>query len=391
MLAAHRRWLLETLYMPKLPWKQGEREAFKTTHPSINRVTTPIFIVPPAGDFDHEVGHIPSPAEHILLFGPRLFESRQQRPVFVDAAYLDDERHSTGLGAHPLYALLERARLAKAQAWPLTGLGRSDAYQEATAKFHLLHSVPVAMEINLADLGSPNLARNLASLSSQVSCDPSDAALVINGGPLQIPASDEAMFAELLIQQLNELPNLRQWSQITFVATSLSDPLKISANQQKTIRRAEWHIRQLLLQRKSELLRMPVFGDYGVEFTKDLTPRRARPTAKISYTRDGDHFYAKGENVKQSGYDAIYPVSDVVATCEGFKGRTFSSGDARILDWHERKISTGNAPTWRWAAADHHFATVVPAIATQERIQLETAATAPIVEQQDLFPLIPAK
>jgi hypothetical protein len=199
------------------------------------------------------------------------------------------------------------------------------------------------------------------------------------------------MFAELLIQRLNDLPNLYEWSQVALVATSLSDPLKIKANEQKIIRRAEWHVHQIMLQRKSELFRFPVFADYGVEYTKDLRPRRARPTAKLSYTRNNDHFYAKGQNVKHLGYEAIYPVADVVAVCGGFQGRTFSLGDARIEDWHQRSASTGNAPTWRWAAVDHHLAEVVPAIAALQGLVLEAPPSVPAIEQSDLFSLSQTK
>jgi hypothetical protein len=247
------------------------------------------------------------------------------------------------------------------------------------------------MEINLTDLGSAELARRLTSLCNQVSCDPADAVLVVNGGPLRVSEADELLFAELLIQKLNELPKLYEWNQIAFVATSLSDPLKIMPDEQKIIRRAEWHIREILLKKMADLYRLPIFADYGVEYTKDLRPRRARPSAKLSYTRENDHFYAKGQNVKQAGYEAIYPVADVVATCDGFKGSAFSLGDARIVEWHHRNASTGNAPTWRWAEVDHHLATVVPALAAQKGIALEIPANEPVVEQSDLFSMIPAK
>jgi hypothetical protein len=385
MLAAHRSWLSNVVYMPMLPWKKGERDAFKSAGRLINDVTAPIFVIPPAGDFDHEVGYIPTPAQHVLSFGPRLFEARRQRPVFVDAKYLDDARHRIDPKTHPLFALLERARLAGAQAWPLTALGRSDEYQEAVARFHLKNDVPVAMEIALADLGSPELARKLTSLCNQVSCDPTDAVLIVNTGPLHVNEAEEVFFVDLVIQTLNELPMLYSWNQIVFSATSLSDPIKLVPGQQKSIRRIEWHVRNLLVIRQSELYRLPIFSDYGVEYTKDLRPKRARPTARVSYTRDGDHFYAKGQSVKHAGYEAIYPVADIVAGCDGFKGEAFSLGDARIVAWHHRKASTGNAPIWRWAAVDHHLAMVVPPLAAQKGIELEVPALPP-AEQTEMFP-----
>jgi Beta protein len=196
MLAAHKTWLAHSAYMPKLPWRKAEQDVFKTASRLANSLTTPIFTVPPAGDFDHDAGRITTPAEHVRGFGAKLAASRKQAPVFVDAVYLDNERHRVDTGVHPLTALLERARLLGALAWPLTSFARSDEYQEAVAKYHLRHRSPVALEIGLSDLGTPDLAQRLTSLCNQVSCDPDDAVLVLNGGPLSINERDEEFFAK---------------------------------------------------------------------------------------------------------------------------------------------------------------------------------------------------
>jgi hypothetical protein len=218
--------------MPKLPWKKGEIDAFGSASSTVNNFTTPIFVIPPAGAFDHEKKRILSPAEHIRLFGPRLEEARQNRPVFVDAVYLDDARHRAAFNVHPLTALLERARLGRARAWPLTSYGRSDEYQQAVAKAHLVHGSPVAMQIRLADLGAASLAARLKSLCNQVSCDPRDATLVVDCGPLFLPdESKEEEFTENLIDALNQLPRLYEWNQIVLVATSLGEIHKIKQHE----------------------------------------------------------------------------------------------------------------------------------------------------------------
>lgn len=394
MLAAHRDWLKNARYMPKLPWKKGERDAFRTASSKINTDTVPIFIIPPAGDFDHDMGRITSPAEHVRMFGPRLWEARKDKPVFIDARYLDDDRHRIEFNVHPVTALLERARLAKAHAWPLTSYGRSDAYQEAVAKAHIQHGYPIAMQIGLSDLGGPNLDTRLKSLCNQVSCDPKDAVLVIDAGPLQLgDEQKEELFADALVPILNDLPNLYEWSQIAFSATSLSDPQKIKQGQQKTIRRSEWFVFRKLVSKKSELSRLPAYSDFGVEFTSNLAPRKAMPSAKLSYTTDESHYYAKGENVKKAGYKAIYPVAKTVVSSGHFKGPEFSQGDAKIWKLSLEEDSTGNAPTWKWAVADHHLEVISRQISAVlgEKIPTFAQTTESIALQPELFSLISAK
>jgi hypothetical protein len=67
------------------------------------------------------------------------------KSLFLDstAVYLDDERHKVDSA---------------------TSIGRSDDYQEAVAKAHLRHQMPVAMQLSLADLLSASLNEKLASL-----------------------------------------------------------------------------------------------------------------------------------------------------------------------------------------------------------------------------------
>ena len=62
-----------------------------------------------------------------------------------------------------------------------------------------------------------------------------------------------------------------------------------------------------------------------------------RPSAKLNYTRPDDYFFAKGENVKNAGYPAIFPVADKIVACSGFMGVSFSLGDASIVEIASRR------------------------------------------------------
>jgi GNAT superfamily N-acetyltransferase len=112
-----------TCYLAVMKWKYGESSALRTARVDRGRLH-PLFEMPPAGDYDHEKQRPLSPTEHIRLFGPRLRERWGQRPAFIDAKMVDDEIHRQGLARHPLTELLERARLARALALPVTSLAR---------------------------------------------------------------------------------------------------------------------------------------------------------------------------------------------------------------------------------------------------------------------------
>jgi len=392
MLAANREWLLNSLYAPKLPWKKGEVSAFKTAPTHINNRTTPIFVIPPAGAFDHDEMRILAPADHIRIFGARLREARIDRPVFVDALHLDDERHRSAFNVHPLTALLERARLSKAMAWPVTSYDRSDDYQQAVAKARILHDSPVGIQIRLADLGSASLAKKLQNLSNQISCDPQDAVLIVDCGPLFFAdEGKEGEFTEGLIQALNQLPNLHEWCQIVLAATSLGDIQKVKPNQHKLIRRSEWHIYRRLINRRRELLRRPIFADYGTDYRESLAPIKARPSAKLNYTTETSQYYVKGVNVATGGYEAIFEVAKKIAESDHFMGADFSHGDARILLLSRQLASTGNAPTWRWICADHHLAVIMKSLYQSLGLTIVQTKEDPAIEQMEMFSLAPTE
>ncbi|UYO41002.1 beta family protein [Rhodopseudomonas palustris] len=390
MLATSEQFLKQSLYAPKLPFKKGEIAAFKSAPTLTNNQTVPIFVIPPAGSFDHDAEKVLSPADHIRVFGPRIWEARRDRPVFVDAVYLDDERHRAAFNVHPLTALLERARLNRAKAWPVTSYGRSDDYQAAVAKAHLSNGVPVAIQIRLADLGAASLSMRLQNLCNQVSCNPGEAVLLIDCGPLFFADQEsEEEFADGLIQAINQLPNLHDWCQIVLSATSLGDIQKVKPNQERLFRRSEWHIYRRLVARSRELLRRPIFSDYGTEYREDLTPIKARPSAKLNYTTESAYFYVKGENVATGGYEAIYSVAEKVAASDHFLGPELSVGDARLLLLSQRLSPTGNAPTWRWICADHHLAVVFGEF--RKLYGLQSVVEAPPLQQLELFGTTPAK
>jgi hypothetical protein len=232
----------------------------------------------------------------------------------------------------------------------------------------------------------------LQNLCNQISCDPRDALLILDCGPVFLSnEANEEEFTDHLISAINQLPNLYEWGQITLVANSLGDVQKIKSHEEKLVRRAEWFVYMKLLARRAELYRLPVFSDYGTDYRESLTPIKARPSAKLNYTTEEAHFIVKGANVKVAGYEAIYPVAEKLVSSGHYYGERFSVGDARIWLLSQRRSSTGNAPIWRWACADHHLVVVGKALMRVLGVPMAEPATLIDAPQQELFSVVPAK
>lgn len=364
-------------YLPILKWKLGEAQALGDARVQIREDLQPILVMPPSGGYDHELGRVPDPIEHIRLFGHRLHENWGKRIAFVDAQHLDDQKHKQGLSDHPLTELLERARLAGALACPVTGISRSAEYQAAVRRFGRRQApLPISVRVDASDLESRSFASDLTKLLSDVSVEASQVALILDFGPLDL--ADFHGFGELLIERVNELPLLHAWGTVSVALTSFPEQIALKPDQWGLYPRTDWTLYQHLFANSDRLLRLPVFSDYAVEYPAYSEVTRVSPSAHLRYSTDEGYLIVKGKNTrKPNGYEAIFPVAEALVARPEYKGAAFSGGDAVISRLAQRRGGPGNASTWRRAATEHHLTLVVQSLKTLVGLPVEEATEPP--------------
>ncbi|MGJ5000101.1 beta family protein [Bradyrhizobium sp. HKCCYLRH2060] len=340
-----------------MKWKQGERAALSTYSASASRLHV-LFEIPPAGDYDQEKQRPLTPTEHIRLFGKRLCDAWGNRVVFIDAGYIDDERHKEGFPRHPLTELIERARTAGALACPAISPSHSTEYVRAVKRFVEWNpGYPVCVRVQAKHLDSPTFQADLESLIRDLRCRPSDCFLVLDFRALDAPTSEaEDQFVENLADRLAEMPFLHDWSGLAVALSSFPAEIKMKPGQVKEFPRTDLSVYKKLIQNRKVLLRTPMFGDYALDTSPIVKPQRRTPSAQLRYSTPNQYAVAKGTTVKKPfGYESIFPVADLLTSQSFFMGKEFSAGDAFIVGLQERPPATGSASTWRWASTDHHL------------------------------------
>jgi hypothetical protein len=347
-------------YLVALKWKQGEARAIGTARRPIKEDIIALFDMPPAGDFDHELGRVPEPTEHIKLFGPRLEKHCGSTPSFVDAVLVDDDRHSEGLARHPLTELLERGRLAGARPCPATSLDRSEAYQAAVLRFVRAHpEMPICLRLSPTQLERPTLASDVTTLLSKLECTANRVFLVLDLGGSGLTASDALPLAELIADRVNELPMLNEWLNIAVLMTAFPEKIALKAGQSHRYERVEWTIFQSLWNMGDRLIRRPIYGDYALEYPGRYVTGQAQPVAQFRYTTKAAYLVIKGLTTKKpNGYGVIRDVARQLVAEPEYQGANFSLGDAFVDQLARSLGGSGNASTWRWAWTDHHLTTV---------------------------------
>jgi hypothetical protein len=372
-----------------LKWKQGERTALRTFRTGFSRLQV-LFDMPPAGDFDHEKQRPLTPTEHVKMFGRRLRESWGARVAFVDAGCIDDDLHKEGFARHPLTELLERARLAGARACPVVGLGHSEDYRRAVRRFIEWNpGYPICVRVDSSHLDSPTFQVDLKAMLSELQCEPSLCFLVLDFKALAVPADDLLEeFVEMLAEQIADLPFVHSWMGLAIALSSFPTAIKLKPGDVKEYPRSDLGLYEKLISNPRGLLRTPMYGDYAVDASPVQKPQRRTPSAHLRYSTPTIYAIAKGTTVKKPyGYEAIYPVADLLATQPYFAGATYSDGDAYISGLQHRTASKGNAAKWRWASTDHHLTGNVEAIAKMYGMAkvAATDVSKPTATQIDMF------
>lgn len=353
--------LANSMYFPNLKWKQGESWALASTPPQLRRRITPMFSMPPSGGYDHATGRFLGPLEHIKTMA-RLYSSWGNQVAFIDAKHLDDKKHREALPRHPLTELLERARSTGGLACPSTALDRSEDYQNAVARFVRKHEYqfPISIRLSGGDLEQPTLRMDLDSLLKRLECPPSRSVLVVDLADVTFQTDEELdALCNILVERINELPFLTDWLNVVVVATAFPAKIDLKAGDLGIYPRLEWSLYKRLFDMRSELLRMPAYGDYAVENPAQVLPINVPPSAQLRYTTEAEHLIFKGKTTRKPyGYQSIFPVADRLIADDRFMGAKFSRGDAYIVSLADHR-DTGYAPKWRWASTDHHFSLVL--------------------------------
>ena len=366
-----------------LRWKQGERSALSTYRSGPSRLHV-LFDMPPAGDFDQEKQRRLTPTEHIKMFGPRLRVAWGNRIAFVDAGHIDDDLHKEGLSRHPLTELLERARLAGAVACPVTSLSHSLDYRRAVRRFVSWNpELPICVRVEAVHLDNPTFQIELREMLSDLGSSPSQSFLVLDFKSLETSISHmQEEFVEILADQVADFPFVHRWMGFAVALSSFPTEIRLKPGQVKEYPRTDLTLYQKLISNPKGLLRTPMFGDYALDTSPIEKPQRRTPSAHLRYSTPRNYAVAKGTSVKRPfGYEAIFPVADLLVEQPYFAGSTYSQGDAYIEGLHKRTASKGNASKWRWASTDHHLTTNVDAIS-----KIYEMSRAPALERIDAPP-----
>lgn len=288
------------------------------------------------------------------------------KPYFIDALFVDDEDATEDQAmAHPITECFAEVREKRQRAIPVTGTGRSLAYQAAARAICADLGTGVAIRLVPDDFEDEDeLAAALAALTELLNVSRGNTDLIIDLG--SVAENSAAAVAQTFRSSIELVPHLADWRTITAMSGSFPKSLApLTRDVWNTASRADWLGWHNLVTGSRKPLRLPAFGDYTIAHP-DMPPQgRATILAQLRYTTPGLFLIWKGSDVFRhaDGHGQFIKICrDLVKRLE-FRGATFSMGDAEIAAKAATGDSPGNAETWRKIGMNHHFETVLEQIA----------------------------
>ncbi len=346
-------------YVPILKAKEGEFGALSELTEKVKKQITPVI------DIYKEDNSGKALDVYLHKIGNKILSSwGDTHPIFVDLFGINlKDRVSDG--SHPLTYLFDHLRTIKVKAIPLTGFDRDEAYNEALSSIIKNDEMGFCVRILADDMvDTDDLSDNLNTLLVDLNVAEKSIHLLLDFRELKIDKVPWAVATA--INTINNLPSVNTWNTLTVAASGFPGSLAdVGTQSVKKIPRTEFLLWKALFGRKSEINRMPAFGDYGVAHPDllSLDWRKVRLVPNVRYTLPTEWLVLRGGTNKKYGSKQTHKLSGDLVKMSEYYGESYCWGDNYIKSCAGENIGPGNMSTWRKIGTNHHLTLVASQIA----------------------------
>jgi T4 beta protein len=356
-------------YIPILRSKDGEMYALQHLLNSDRPHITPLVEITP-GSFrarwrrDGEPPVQPEPGEVLAKQAKKLLGCWGYNLFFLDLWHVDSKLPLISGQIHPLTYIANLMRAYKLHVVPVTGIGRSDAYQSAIEEAVRKDARGACVRIRAEEVLTEDLSARLGTLLERLNINETSVDLLIDYGRLD---EEHATIKELL----ERTPKLLRWRSLTVASGAFPKDLQGFRPGSHLVSRADWlNWRGQVLGRT--LPRNPSFADYSIQYGEYVEPvDNCNPSASIRYTLEDQWLIMRGEALRSKNKEKGPGSAQWVANAmllrdrDDFFGAEFSEGDAYISRMSTKTSRPYGSPmTWIRAGLNHHLTVVSRQIAS---------------------------
>jgi hypothetical protein len=356
-------------YVPCLKWKLGEYQALLRMPLALKEKLLPVlevaefFVDSPHSAYDFEDGKPPkSIDQHLLKVAERIEKKWGVATCLVDLRRVDARARLRG-GIHAATYVFEGLRSRRVHAVPVIGLDPDAASQVAIRNIVKTDQGGLGLRCRLDAVSRADIVAKVKAMITAMDLEPAQCHLILDiGAPDNFEPLDA--LAAILETGLQRIPYLDRWQSLAIIGTSLPASVRGLGAGMTVLPRQEWRLYKRLRRRLERSgLRVPMFGDYGVDHPSSLNldMRFIYPKAAIRYSTPDGWLVARGDAIrgpKGVGLGQFMQLCDLLAKSSHYSGPAFSSGDAYIGDCALGRVKPGNPTRFREVGTSHHIARV---------------------------------
>jgi len=356
-------------YVPCLKWKLGEYQALLRLPSNLKDNLLPVFEVAeffvgsPAASYDFEDGKPPRTIDqHLLKVAQRIEQKWGAATCLVDLRRVDARARLRG-GNHPFTYIFEGLRARGVGAVPVIGPDPDDPSRVAIRDITKIDQNGLGVRCRLDAVSRPDIAAKVKAILIGINVDPEECHFILDiGAPDNFEPLDT--LAAILETGLQRLPHLNRWRSLSMIGTSLPASVRGLSAGISILPRYEWKLYKRLKRRLGiSGVRVPTFGDYGVDHPSSLNldMRFIYPKAAIRYSIPDGWLVARGDAIrgpKGVGLGQFRQLCHLIANSDHFSGSGFSVGDAYIGDCAAGRVKPGSPSRFREVGTSHHLSRI---------------------------------
>ncbi len=352
-------------YVPWLRWKQGEYLALDRLSSASKDSIVPLIEIPEIG-FDFATKTVSkSINKHLEPFARRVKQKWGRRGCFVDMRLIDPKLRMAN-GQHPAKAVFDELRSNSAEATPVTVPTPDPGFERVLRDVAATDGRGLCLRVSIVECAAQGFKASIDRLLDRTGLSANDCDFILDvGAPSFRPLVG---FGGLLKRIIGGIPYLNHWQSFALIGTAFPSSMSQVQFGLSIVPRFEWQVYKELIPRlKDAALRIPNFGDYGINHPQVvlLDMRFVKPFASLRYTINDNWLIAKGKkNTRDYGLGQYVGLCQSVVASHSYEGPGFSQGDNYIYDCARGAASTGNLTTWRWVGTNHHLEKVVRDLAS---------------------------
>lgn len=339
-------------YIPILRSKQAEFNALKNLEPALKKHISPFFKVVEVER--HRDTKLPkkNPQKHLNDVGTAIIKALNGHlATFVDLNDIVAVSYGT-IDPNDVVVFFKKIKEAGINIIPARGLHLLPPHEKAILEVCANLKTGLCLRLDLDDIDNENLDNELKDVLKRNNIKSKDCDIIIDLEKFK----NGFRSINKMVDLINTFPDIKSWRTFTIAISSFPEKIEKGVTHCSRDDFRNW---RELIKKKTELQRVPSYGDYGIQEPGwSTTSVSYQGAVNLRYALTDEWVLFKGR--KQKKGDSQFPdMCRKLIQYNEYNGPDFCWADEHINDCAMGHTGPGSGTTWRQVGFNRHMALTI--------------------------------